>query len=312
MRSAVVAGPGNLAVVDVPRPVVGDYDALCELLWGATCSGTDRHIIDGNFPWTSPLPTILGHESVGRVVAIGARVRNLRLGDVITRVGTPPVAGYSTTWGGFAEWGIAKDHWAMAADGLPEAQWNAYRVNQVLPTSIDPRVGPMFITWRETYSYLKRTGIDGRSRVLIAGSGGNGLAFAAHAVNLGCVEVAMVGSASRRDLATRRLGVHAYHDHRQVDLTAVLGEAHRDGFDLIIDAVGRSGLAERLLPRLRPQGAYAIYGLDDIANFAINPLCAPHPFTLRGGGDYNEAEAHHAICDLVQRGRLDASAWYDP
>ena len=46
-------------------PEVGEYDALCDLLYGATCTGTDQHLIAGRFPWPVQYPTILGLESVG-------------------------------------------------------------------------------------------------------------------------------------------------------------------------------------------------------------------------------------------------------
>jgi len=110
MKAAVIHGPADLRVREVPEPTPGDYEVLCELLYGATCTGTDSHIIGGNFPWIGRLPTILGHESVGRAVKLGAKVRHFRLGDLITRVGTPPVGDCSVTWGGFTEFGLARDH----------------------------------------------------------------------------------------------------------------------------------------------------------------------------------------------------------
>ena len=135
----MVERPGVLAVRDVPKPEPSDYDVLCELLYGATCTGTDGHIIHDRLPWTTPYPCILGHESVGRAVAVGAKVRNFKVGDLITRVNAPPAAdgGYGISWGGFAEYGIARDHAAMREDGLPEEEWNGYRVNQVIPADAD-------------------------------------------------------------------------------------------------------------------------------------------------------------------------------
>ncbi len=163
MKAALIEHFGSLVVREIPDPQPGPYDALCALRYGATCTGTDSHIIDGSFPWISPLPTVLGHESVGRVIAVGAKVRHLRVGDLITRVGDTgtPDGAISVTWGGFAEYGIAKDHWAMCADGLPAEEWQGARWNQVVPHGVAEEIAPMFTTWRETLSYLLRTGGDG-------------------------------------------------------------------------------------------------------------------------------------------------------
>ena len=65
MKAAIIERPGVLTVKEIPMPEVGEYDALCDLLYGATCTGTDQHLIVGRFPWPVQYPTILGHESVG-------------------------------------------------------------------------------------------------------------------------------------------------------------------------------------------------------------------------------------------------------
>ena len=169
MKAAVIERDDLLVVKDVPAPEPGNYEALCEILWGATCTGTDLHLIDGTLPFRAPLPTILGHESIGRVVALGPKVRYLKPGDLVTRVGTTPVGPYSVSWGGFAEWGIARDYRAMQEDGLPETAWRSARWNRVLPPWVDPRSATMIITWRETLSYLTRMGFaPGRTLLVIA------------------------------------------------------------------------------------------------------------------------------------------------
>ena len=313
MKAAIIEKFGRLDVKDMPEPRMGEYEALCILLYGLTCTGTDTHIIDGSFPWISPLPTVLGHESVGRVVAIGRKVRNYRLGDLVTRVGTPrtPDGKISVTWGGFAEMGIARDHWAMCADGLPADQWSGSRNNQIVPTGVDPRVAPMFITWRETLSYITRMGVTAKSSVLVAGSGGNGLAYAVHALNLGAACVAMVGAAPFEDSAKQRAGIHLFFDYRQSDLTEKVRQAFPDGFDFIIDAVGRTGLADQLLPCLKSGGKYGTYGLNDSGKITITPGRARGTFTVHPCA-YDEAETHQRVSELVLQGKLKADLWYDP
>ena len=312
VKAAIIEKFGALTVQQIPVPEPGDYDALCELLYGATCTGTDSHIIDGNFPWISPLPTVLGHESVGRVVSVGRKVRNFRVGDLVTRVGMPgtPDGKISVTWGGFAEMGLARDHWAMCADGRPAAEWAGSRWNQIVPTAVDPKVAPMFTTWRETLSYITRMGFSTGSSVLVVGSGGNGLSYAAHAANLGAACVAMAGSARLEAGAKAKAGVKLYFDYKRGDLTEAIGKAYPDGFDFIIDAVGQAGVADRVLPCLKAGGKYGTYGIDDFGKITINPGRARGAITVHPCS-YDEAETHQRVSEFVLQGKLDASLWYD-
>lgn len=312
MKAAVVEKFGSVVVRDVADPQIGDYDALCELLYGATCTGTDSHIIAGSFPWIGKLPTVPGHESVGRVIALGKKVRNYRIGDLVTRAGMPPAADgkFSVTWGGFAELGIAKDHWAMCADGRSEAEWNNGMItaNQIVPPAVDARVAPMFTTWRETLSLVKRLGIGSGASVLIAGSGGNGLAIAAHAANRGAT-VAMIGS-PRRQAGALAAGVKHYMDYGDKDWAEAVKQAVSEGVDFALDALGRKGIIDQLLGCLKPGGKICIYGIDDFGKIAINPGFARGAFTVCPAA-YSEAETHQDVSDFVLQGKLNADLWYD-
>ena len=305
VRAAVIESPGVLHVRGVALPEMGEYDALCELLYGATCSGTDQHLIAGRFPWPVHYPTVLGHESIGRVVERGTKVRYLRVGDLVTRVGLPAAAdgSYHANWGGFATHGIARDHRAMREDGLAPDQWRSYRVNQVIPPGIHPAEATMMITWRETLSYVARMGIGPGADVLVVGSGGNGLSFVAHATHLGAGRIAMVGSALR-ELAARAVGATEYADYLGGSVT------RGDGFDFVIDAVGKAGTADNALPLIKSGGTLGIYGIDDYHQCQIHPHRAPGTFRYYNGG-YDESETHQQVLALMQTGRLQAERWLD-
>ncbi len=309
MKAAIVEKPGVLVVRDIPLPEMGEYEALCEILWGATCSGTDTHIIAGCFHVPVAYPTVLGHESVGRVVEVGPRVRNLQVGDIITRVGTPPVGECSVTWGGFAEFGIACDHWAAKEDGRPAQEWRGSRWNQHVPCGIDPARATMIITWRETLSYITRMGFGAGASLLVIGSGGNGLSFAAHAVNLGASCVAMIGNAMREEVA-RAVGVADCFDYKAECLETAVREAYPEGFDFIIDAVGKRGLLDAALPHAKDSGTVTIYGVDEYGSCLINPVHARGSFTYADRG-YDEEEAHEQVVTFIQQGKLDAGLWLD-
>jgi threonine dehydrogenase-like Zn-dependent dehydrogenase len=309
MKAAVIEERNRLVVKDIPEPAMGDYDALCDILYGAICSGTDLSLISGALPFASPFPTVLGHESIGRVTAVGPKVRYLKEGDVITRVGTQPVEGYTITWGGFAEVGIAKDYRAMQEDGVSLKPWPSARRNRVLPEGMDPAAATMVITWRETLSYLTRMGVEKGKGLLVFGSGGNGLSYARHAVTKGASPVAMVGSA-QREAEARRVGVTHYFDYRAEELEARVGAAVEGGFDFVLDAVGKKGAADLGLRLLKPGGTLGIYGLHDFGQCTITPQRSKGTFTFYNGG-YDETETHEQVMVLLDEGMLDASIWLD-
>ena len=69
-------GPGRGSVV-VPDSRVGDYDAEVGMLWYGVCSSTDKMLCAGTFRGALSYPSVLGHESVGRVTAVGSGMRAL-------------------------------------------------------------------------------------------------------------------------------------------------------------------------------------------------------------------------------------------
>ena len=312
MKAAFLEKLGSLVVREVPDPQIGPYDALCDLLYGATCSGTDLHLIEGRVRWAIDVaPSIIGHESIGRVKAVGEKVRNYHVGDLVTRVGAPPAAdgGYSSTWGGFASMGVARDHWAMADDGAPEDQWSGSTVNQILPADFDPRAATMMTTWRETLSATTRMGVAAGGRVLILGSGGVGLAFAAHAANIGVAQIAMTGNPAREQ-AARRAGATAHLDYKAADLSDQLAELAPDGSDFVIDAVGSQQSIDLAVANVAAGGSLNVYGIDEMGKTTVDPNLARAEFTEFSGG-YDEAETHERVVGLVQAGKLDATIWLD-
>ena len=310
MKAAVVVAPDELVITDLHDPEVGPYEALCENLYGAVCTGTDRHIVAGIFEFAQPCPTILGHETIGRVIEVGDRVRHFKAGDLVTRVGAPTSAKgeYTVTWGGFATLGVARDHWAMARDGLSSAEYSAHRVNQIIPTGIGPDEATMLITWRETLSYATRMGVSAGARVLVIGSGGNGLAFANHAANLGARCVAVLGAANREEVAYA-VGATHYACYSRDEAAAELHEVVGEGFDFVIDAVGRQGNADMGLAVVAPGGCVGIYGMDDFGKCSIDPAVSGNRSFRFYAAGYDEPEMHGAVCDLVRAGRLKAEHW---
>lgn len=311
MKAAIVTGLGRLEVLDISVPELGPYDVLCKMCYGSTCSGTDIHLMDGKHPYPTPFPTVLGHESVGRVIELGSKVKNYKLGDLVSRVGYPASVknGIFSSWGGFAEYGIAKDHWQMRKDGLPESERTKNRVNQIIHPEISEKEAPMIITWRETLSYDRRIGIGDGTNVLVVGSGANALAHCANACILGA-EVTAVGSIARKN-EFDRVRVKDFYNYKDPGLLErVMADRHGKKFDIILDGVGASSTINTLIPLLKKDGTLGVYGWNGRSSYALNPFNAASSFRLYSDG-YDEEESNGEVQSLILQGKLDASVWYD-
>jgi len=80
------------AFIDIPEPAApAAGQVLVEVLY-APVNHNDLLVMGGKFPYHPELPAVLGNEAVGRVIALGAGVANIKSGDLVT----PPL--YSGTW----------------------------------------------------------------------------------------------------------------------------------------------------------------------------------------------------------------------
>jgi threonine 3-dehydrogenase len=78
----------GLWLEDVPVPKIGINDVLIEILRTGIC-GTDVHIYNWD-AWaqkTVPVPLVVGHEFVGRIVELGDNVKDFQIGDIVSGEG---------------------------------------------------------------------------------------------------------------------------------------------------------------------------------------------------------------------------------
>ena len=110
MKAAVVVRPGKLEIKDVPLPEMGDQDILVKVHAASICNATDVHIYEGTFESHHDFyPQILGHEACGSVIAKGAKVSQVDLGERLV---------FYTMNGAFCEYTKVDASWPWAR--LPE------------------------------------------------------------------------------------------------------------------------------------------------------------------------------------------------
>ncbi|MEU4385774.1 NADP-dependent oxidoreductase [Promicromonospora sp. NPDC023805] len=228
-----------LQEAEVPEPVVGEHDVLVQVQ-AAGLNVVDEKIRSGAFKSFLPfeLPQVMGSDVAGTVIGVGAKVRELALGDQVhahprmDRMGT------------FAE-RIAVHEADVALKPETATLEEAGSLPLVALTA-----------WQ---ALVEKGNVQPGQRVLIhAGAGGVGTIAIQLAKHLGAT-VATTVSAGNIDFV-RELGADSVVDYRNQDFEQLL-----DGYDLVLDSVGGETL-EKSLRVLRPGGkVIGIVGPPDAA-----------------------------------------------
>ena len=126
MKLAVVTGAGTTDVIDVAQPEVGPRDVLVKIRACGICGSDALYIAIGGLPpHHGRMP--LGHEPAGEIVAVGAEVADLAVGDhvVIDPMATPgDIIGNGGGRGALAEYLLLTDavrgtHLEVIPDHIP-------------------------------------------------------------------------------------------------------------------------------------------------------------------------------------------------
>ena len=82
----------TLSVVELPEPAAPGPDEVLITMEYAPINGNDLAVIANRFVYSTPLPSVVGNEGVGRVLQVGTNVSNVKVGDRVL----PPL--YALTW----------------------------------------------------------------------------------------------------------------------------------------------------------------------------------------------------------------------
>lgn len=263
MKAAIVRQFGKpLVIEDVPVPQPGPGEVLVKVKACGVCH-TDLHAASGDWPVKPVPPFIPGHEVAGIVAALGAGVKNLKVGDAVgvawlhdacmsceycetgweTLCEHQHNTGYSVN-GGFAEYVIASA--AFAAK---------------LSATVDfAAIAPILCAGVTTYKGLKETEARPGEWVVISGVGGLGHVAIQYAKAMG-LKVAAVDIAADKLALAREAGADVAVNALTADavgkvLAATGGGAH----GVLVTAVSTAAFAQAL-KMVRRKGTVSLVGL---------------------------------------------------
>src|SRR5271169_5442657 len=264
MRALLCARPGELTLVERPKPEVAPRSALVRLRRAGVC-GTDLHIFEGTQPYFA-YPRVIGHELSGEIEAVGEGGR-FRVGQrvaiipylscgvcVACRRGKTNccqrlnVLGVHSD-GGMADWLCVPDENLVDASGL----------------NLDEAAMAEFLAIGA--HAVRRGDVAAGQKVLIVGAGPIGIACAIFAKARGAEVTALDSREDRLKFCAGTLGV----DHvvgLGPDTSEALGAlTSGDFFDCVFDCTGSAKAMDAGFLYVAHGGAYVLVSivLDAIA-----------------------------------------------
>lgn len=264
MKAAILADFGQpLRLEDVERPVPEADEVLLQVETCGVCH-SDLHIVDGDlagFRAATKPRVVPGHEVIGKVVAKGAAVEHLAVGDRVgvawlhsacgvceqCREGNENLCRKGVVTGLMVDGGYAEFMRAKASHALP------------VPDAISSaQAAPLFCAGVTVYRALKNAGAAAGQRVAVFGIGGLGHLAVQIAKAWGAEVVAFDVSEEKLVLA-RELG--AFTAINVADPDAIKTARKLGGMHVAVVTSAAKAAYDMALKCLRPTGTLAVVGL---------------------------------------------------
>jgi alcohol dehydrogenase len=267
MRAIVYESPGVTALRDVPTPeLVDPGDALVRVTLAGIC-GTDLHVVAGHFKGVTP-GSIVGHEFAGDVIAVGAGVNRIKVGD--------HVAASDFTACGVCRWCARGDHWecpdrAFFGTGesfgpaLSGAQAEVVRAPFAdttlakIPKGVSDEaailVGDNLATG---WAAIERARLEPGETVAIIGGGAVGQLASLAAQAAGAAAVIVIEPSETRRRFARANGALPANPQEARALIGSLTDG--DGADVVIEAVGTAATLTGTFDLVRKRGRIVSVG----------------------------------------------------
>jgi (R,R)-butanediol dehydrogenase / meso-butanediol dehydrogenase / diacetyl reductase len=248
MRAAVFHGREDLRLEDVPEPTPRAGEVKLRVLYNGIC-GSDLHeYYDGPITTRTtphPLtgiqnPVILGHELSGEVVALGAGVEDLEIGD---KVAVEPVETCGTclycSSGRYNHCGLLAFHgYNRGSGGLAQYSVVKRSMAHKLPKTMTGQQGALIEPMAISYRTAERCAVEAGQTVVIHGGGPIGLGVYFTLLRRG-VRVIMVDPSPARRAALGKLGVKIILDPTDGDVVSAIKDLTGGyGADTSVDAAG--------------------------------------------------------------------------
>lgn len=253
----------GLELKKMPIPEPGPNDVQIKIHKTAIC-GTDLHIFNWDV-WSQKHVkpgTIIGHEYVGEISAVGENVSGFAIGDLVSGEGHIVCGQCRNCRAGNAQW-------CKHTKGVGVGRHGAFAQYLVIPASncihISKKLNEDVVAFFDAYGNATHTALMfdmvGED-VLVTGAGPIGIMGAAIAKHCGARNVIVTDvNEYRLDLA-KKLGATRVVNVAKEDLNAVMEECGIvEGFDVGIEMSGNAAAFKQLIKSMRNGGKVSLLGL---------------------------------------------------
>jgi propanol-preferring alcohol dehydrogenase len=260
MKASVLPAPqAPVEILDVPIPEPGPGEILVKLEASGLCHSDVFLAASARLPRT---PLILGHEGVGRVVALGQGVSQVRIGE---RVGIPFLH-HSCGECGFCLAGqenfcVKQVQTGYHVDGaLAEYAVGAERFIARIPEGLSSvQAAPLCCAGLTAYKALRTAGLTAGEWIVLFGAGGLGHLAIQLAKRQG-LRVAVVDVADDKLEMAAGLGADLTINGMTQEPRKIM--APYGGAAAAITFTGSLAAIEQAFPTLRPHGILVLVGLS--------------------------------------------------
>jgi 2-desacetyl-2-hydroxyethyl bacteriochlorophyllide A dehydrogenase len=249
MKQIAITAPFKIEVLDVPKPRPQSDQILTKTLVSGVSIGTELIDYRGAMeklpekwkkvhPYT--FPQLPGYENVGEVVEVGAKVKDLKVGDRVVHCGY------------HAEYCIVPRR-----DALP--------VYEKLPDSVSDEDATLSVLGTTAIWAIHRAELEYGDNVVVQGDGCVGILTAMQAMHAGTEKVILVGNHPGKLAIARKAGIKTTICRKDRDWQKqVMAETNGLGADVVIECVGSSTEPTSAVPEaceiVRQKGKIVIAG----------------------------------------------------
>lgn len=286
MKGLVYCGPRDVRVIEVQDPrIEKETDALVQITTTNIC-GSDLHMYEGRT--SVGKGKVLGHENLGKVIAVGRAVERVKVGDWVclpfnigcgfckncergmTQACLTTNPGKVGAAYGYAEMGPYEGGQAEALR-VPFADFNCL----VLPPDAEEKQNDYVMLadiWPTGWHATELAGVETGDSVVIYGAGPVGLFAAYSAIIKGARDVMIVDRHPDRLRLAEQIGAIPIDDSREDPVEAVMKQTNGEGADKGCECVGwqchdpaghevPNDTMNKLVKSVRPTGALGVVGV---------------------------------------------------
>lgn len=301
MFASVLLAAQSLTIEERPVPLLDADQVLVEINAVGVC-GSDVHFWhEGRLgDWVIEEPLVLGHESGGRIVAVGSGVDTSRIGERVSIEPQRPTTTSRETLSGHYNLDPEMRFYATPGVDGAFAQFVAIQSHFAwgIPDSVSDDAAALLEPLSVAIATAQKGHITVGSRILVTGAGPIGIITAQVARAYGAIEI-IVSDVS----ADRRAQALAFGASRVIDPIAEDIASLRLDVDVYVDASGASSAVQGGIRAVRAGGTVVLVGMG--APEIPLPISVIQNRELIVTGIFRYANTWPTAIELVASGKVD-------